>query len=137
MAFRGTYEHTLDDRGRVAIPARYRHLFGEGVILVEGEDGCVEVYNPHDYEVSSEAYTADPVTTKHGRHLRRKRYGPAYDADLDRQGRVLVPLLLRQSGDLNGAVIICGRGDCLEIWNPQRWAQDMGPMGQAAAEEHK
>lgn len=135
MAFRGTYEHTLDDRGRVAVPARYRHLFSEGIILVQGEDGCVELYNPHEFEVSSEAYTAEPVATRHGRHLRRTRYAPAFDADLDRQGRVVVPPFLRQWGDLNGAVIICGREDCLEIWNPQRWAQEMGHMGQAKAEE--
>jgi MraZ protein len=130
MAFRGIYEHTLDERGRVAIPARYRHLFGEGIILVRGEDGCVEVYNPHDYDVSSEAYTVDPVTTRHGRDLRRNRFGYAYDAELDRQGRVVVHPRLRQWADLNGAVIICGRGDCLEIWNPQRWAQSMGPIGE-------
>jgi MraZ protein len=137
MAFRGTFEHTLDDRGRVAIPARYRHLFSEGIILVQGEDGCVEVYNPQDYEVSSEAYTTDPVTSKHGRHLRRSRYAPAFDAEFDRQGRVLVPPFLRQWGALNGTVIICGRGDCLEIWNPERWAQEMGRMGQAEAEERR
>ncbi|MGQ9573448.1 MAG: division/cell wall cluster transcriptional repressor MraZ [Dehalococcoidia bacterium] len=135
MAFRGTYEHTLDDRGRVAIPARYRHLFSDGAILVQGEDGCVEVYNPRDYEITSEAYTAEPVTTKHGRHLRRIRYAPAFDAELDRQGRVLVPSFLRQWGDLNGSVIINGRGDCLEIWNPQRWAQEMGWTGQAETNE--
>jgi MraZ protein len=137
MAFRGTYEHTLDDRGRVAIPARYRHLFNEGVILVQGEDGCVEVYNPHDFETSSAAYTTEPVTTRHGRHLRRTRYARAFDADLDRQGRVVVPPFLRQWGDLNGGVIINGREDCLEIWNPQRWSLEMGGMGQAVAEEHE
>ena len=135
MAFRGTYEHILDDRGRVAIPARYRHLFSEGVILVKGEDGCVEVYNPDDFEVSSEDYTADPIATRHGRHLRRTRYASAFDAELDRQGRVVVPPPLRQWADLNGGVIICGRKDCLEIWNPQRWAQEMGLMGQAKPEE--
>ncbi|GAF88461.1 unnamed protein product, partial [marine sediment metagenome] len=69
------------------------------------------------------------------RHLRRTRYAPAFDADLDRQGRVVVPSFLRQWGDLNGAVIISGREDCLEIWNPQRWAQEMGQMGQAETGE--
>jgi MraZ protein len=135
MTFRGIYEHTLDDRGRVAIPARYRHLFGEGLILVRGEDGCVEVYTPHDYDVTSEAYTVDPVTTAEARDTRRNRFAYAYDAELDRQGRVVVHPFLRQWADLNGAVIISGRGDCLEIWNPQRWAQRPSPMDQAQTKE--
>jgi len=122
MVFRGTFEYTLDNRGRIPIPARYRGVFNGGVVLVESQDGCVEVYTAEAYEKEAAFLINQRPTRKKSRRLRRGFFGRSFDVDLDGQGRILLPPRLRQHGDLNGAVLIVGRGECLEIWNPQRWA---------------
>src|SRR3972149_2458309 len=91
MAFRGTYEHTVDDRGRVAVPARYRHEFAGGVVLARSPDGCVEVYTPEGYDEMSNLVTAEPAVHLKGRRLRRGVFADSWDAGLDRQGRILIP----------------------------------------------
>ena len=135
MILSGKYEHTLDDRGRVAIPALYRHLFTEGVMLAEGPEGCVLVYTKQDFELAAQEYMREPVTSKRVRDLQRSFFPSAWPADLDRQGRVLVPAALRQWAELNGAVVVCGRGVCLEIWNPQRWQEAKAHSARVAAGE--
>jgi len=125
MFFRGTYEHTVDDRGRVAPPARYRHLFSEGVVMVQGAEGCVEVYTVREYEEMAKVVASEPPTTAHGRRLRRGFFSRAWDGELDRQGRVLVPAALREWAGLDGAVVISGRHECLEVWNRERWEAEM------------
>ncbi|MFQ5878611.1 MAG: division/cell wall cluster transcriptional repressor MraZ [Dehalococcoidia bacterium] len=132
MFFRGTYEHTVDDRGRVALPARYRHLFTDGVVMAQGPEGCVEVYTVREYEQMAEMVADEPATAQHARRRRRAFFSRSWDGELDRQGRILIPPPLRQWAQLNGAVTISGRHECLEIWNRDRWE---GEMGQVAAIE--
>jgi MraZ protein len=121
MVFRGTFEYSLDNRGRIPIPARYRASFSLGAILVESQDGCVEVYTSEAYEREADYLTTQRPTRRKARRLRRGFFGRSLDVELDRQGRILLPQRLRQHGDLNGSVLIVGRGECLEIWNPERW----------------
>lgn len=125
MAFWGKWEYTVDDRGRVAFPARYRHLFTEGVVLARSPEGCVEIYTPDGFEEAAQLITREPATHERGRDLRRVAYGLSSYAELDRQGRILIPADLRQWADLNGAVVIFGRRECLELWNRQRWERRM------------
>jgi MraZ protein len=124
MVFRGTFEYSLDNRGRIPVPARFRASFGSGAVLAEGQDGCVEVYTADSYDEEAEFITSQRPTRKKARRLRRGFFGHSFDADLDGQGRILLPPRLRQHGDLNGAVLIVGRAECLEIWNPKRWAAE-------------
>jgi MraZ protein len=124
MAFRGTFEYSLDNRGRIPVPARFRASFAGGTVLVASQDGCVELYSAESYDKQSEFLTSLKPTRKKARRLRRGFFGRSFDVDLDGQGRVLLPPRLRQHGDLNGPVLIVGRGECLEIWNPKRWAAE-------------
>jgi len=124
MAFRGTYEHTLDDRGRVALPARYRQEFLQGVVLTLGSEGCIEVYTPSGFDHMSDDFASDPATSLRGRRSRRRFDAQSFDTELARQGRILVPARFRQLAGLNGAVTIIGRRECLEIWNPEAWAAE-------------
>ena len=135
MAFRGTYEHTVDDRGRVAVPARYRHEFAEGVVLARSPDGCVEVYTPQGYDEMSNLVTAEPAVHLKGRRLRRGFFADSWDAELDRQGRILIPAPLREAARLDGAVVINGRRECLEIWNRDRWEEELNQVQAAYATE--
>jgi MraZ protein len=124
MAFRGTYEHTLDDRGRVALPARYRQEFLQGVVLTLGPEGCIEAYTPTGFDQMSDDFASARATSLNGRRSRRRFDAQSFDTELDRQGRILVPARFRQIAGLNGAVTIIGRRECLEIWNPDRWATE-------------
>jgi MraZ protein len=135
MAFRGTYEHTVDDRGRVAIPARYRHEFVDGAVLTMSPEGCVEVYAPDGFDEMSNLVTVEPATHLKGRRLRRGFFAQSWDAELDRQGRILIPAQLREDAQLNGAVVINGRRECLEVWNRDRWEKELEEVKAAYAAE--
>jgi len=124
MAFRGTFEYSLDNRGRIPIPARYRASFGNRATLVQSQDGCVEVYTAEAYEKEAELFITQRATRKKARRIRRGFFGRSLDVDLDAQGRILLSPRLRQHGDLKGPVLIVGRGECLELWNPERWSAD-------------
>ncbi len=123
MDFRGKYEHTLDDRGRVSIPARYRNEFAERAILTMSADGCIEVYTDSGFDDVAKHVAVEPPTTQEGRQSRRGFYSESFDTELDRQGRILIPARFRQMAALDGNVVIAGRKECLEIWNPQRLEQ--------------
>ena len=135
MAFRGTFEHSVDDRGRVAIPARYRHLFSDGIVLVQSPEGCIEMYTLEGYEAMSGLVTAEPATHLRGRRLRRGFFARSWDAELDRQGRILIPAPLRETAQIDGLVVISGRRECLEIWNRQRWEKELGEVVDAYPQE--
>ncbi len=137
MAFRGTDLHTVDDKGRVAIPARYRHEFAEGIVLTFQPEGCVEVYPTKNYDEVSALFTEEPATHLKGRRMRRGFFPLSEDAQLDRQGRILLPTQYRRDAQLNGAVVIIGRRECLEIWNPQRWEQEKREVAAISAAELK
>ena len=132
--FRGRYEHTVDDRGRVSLPARYRNEFRGGVIVQMGADGCIDVYTEEGFqEVAS--HVVEPPTTSDGRRARRVHYSDSFDTELDRQGRILIPPRLRQAAAVNGAVIITGRKECLEIWNPDRLEEVMNAAAASPTEQ--
>jgi len=121
MVFRGTFEYAIDGRGRLPIPARYRDSFAEGMVLVQSPDGCIDIYTPEGYEAWGSFLTRVKPNRQRGRRLRRGFFGHSIDVELDKQGRILVPPFLRQHADLSGTVLVIGRNECLEIWNPQRW----------------
>lgn len=121
MDFRGTYDYAIDARGRLPIPARYRDTFQEGAVLVQSPDGCIDVYTSSGYDAWASFLTREKPNRQRRRRLRRGFFGRSIDIDLDGQGRILVPTFLRQHADLSSTVIMVGRGECLEMWSPERW----------------
>ena len=104
------------------------------MIVQIGADGCIEVYTEEGFqEVAS--HVVEPPTSPVGRRARREHYSESYDTELDRQGRILIPPRLRQMAAVNGAVIISGRKECLEIWNPERLAQVMNAAAASPTEQ--
>ncbi|MCH8051359.1 MAG: division/cell wall cluster transcriptional repressor MraZ [Chloroflexi bacterium] len=126
MAFLGNYEHTLDDKGRVAIPAKYRADFpGQLAIIIPLSDGCLQVYPEPAFREMLRDIRSTPVTDLAGRRLRRQFEGQSFEAELDRQGRILIPARSREKIGLDGTVIIVGTGECLEIWTEEGWEKEM------------
>jgi MraZ protein len=122
----GTHEHTVDEKNRLTLPARFREAFADGVVLTRGMDGCVSVYTraAWDQLVSVRLIELDPFTQE-ARQMNRFIYAGASDADLDRQGRVVLPQALIEHAGLEREVIVAGLRDHLEIWDSSAWTTQM------------
>jgi MraZ protein len=124
LLFLGKHDYSMDERGRVPMPPRFREALMHGVILTQGSpDRCVRAYPLDGFEQQAALYTGQPLTTHAGRVMRRAFFSGAYDAELDRQGRVLIPPLLRQWAGLDGQVAVVGTGDAIEVWDAARFAE--------------
>jgi MraZ protein len=120
--FFGEYEHTIDDKNRLTLPARFRDALAGGVVLTRGLDECLDVFARSDWDALVEARLAplDPFS-KEARELKRFFFAAASDAELDKQGRVLVPLALARHAKLGREVVVAGVHDRLEIWDRGAW----------------
>jgi MraZ protein len=124
--FIGTYEHTIDEKSRVTLPARFREGMGEGVVLARGLDGNVAVYPRETWTMTVEARISalDPLS-REARELRRFFFSGAAESKVDRQGRILVPAVLTRHAGLERDVIVAGNYDHLELWQPAAWEQHL------------
>ena len=133
MQFHGEYPYHMDPQGRVAIPARFREAFRAGIFLTKGWDPCVWVFSRPSWESWSGSIAAMSPNRRQARVLRRMTFGSAFDMELDRQGRVLVPQPLRRYASLQEEVVLVGGGDYLEIWDRRRWEEEELPHIEEAA----
>ncbi len=125
MAFRGQYEHSLDAKDRITVPARFRDAFAEGVVLAQGLEPCVEVYSESAYSGVEERFLADlNPFDREGRRTQRRFHARSEDEKLDSAGRVRLPKRLIDHAGLDGPCVIAGVMNRLEIWNPERWAAE-------------
>jgi MraZ protein len=124
--FIGTYEHTIDEKSRVTLPARFREGMGDGVVLARGLDGNVAVYPRETWTMTVEARISalDPLS-REARELRRFFFSGAGESSVDRQGRILVPAALTRHAGLERDVIVAGNYDHLELWQPSVWEQHL------------
>ena len=120
--FLGEYTHTVDDKGRLTIPAKYRALLAPGLVVTRGLDRNLVIYPLNEWEALAGRVMARPMTDPAVRAFRRRVFSGAVDLTLDRQGRILLPTYLRDFADLNGDVVIVGNFDYAEIWNRDAWA---------------
>jgi len=119
--FLGEYAHTLDDKGRLTLPAKYRAELAAGVVVTRGIDKCLSVYPLAEWQRVSERVNSLPMTDGQAREFRRLLFAGANDVELDKQGRVLLPQYLREYAGLDGNVIVAGLNTHLEIWAPDAW----------------
>jgi MraZ protein len=124
--FFGEYEHTIDDKKRLTLPARFREALADGVVLTRGLDRCLNVYTRGDWNALIEARLAplDPFS-KEARDMKRFFFAATADAELDKQGRVLVPPALVRHAGLGREVVVAGVHDHLEIWDRSVWAEQV------------
>jgi MraZ protein len=117
QGFLGEFDFRFDDRKRVALPAKYRSHFADGVILAPGVDGCVEVHTQASFESRFTNLINSSPDDEDARELRRLIHGGSWEVELDGQGRILVPQHLRDHGGLEGDLRLVGLGDYFELWN--------------------
>ncbi|MBK6791548.1 MAG: division/cell wall cluster transcriptional repressor MraZ [Anaerolineales bacterium] len=124
--FLGQFQHNLDDKGRLMIPARFRELLEGGAFITQGFDKCLmvmtEAYFKQVYERIEAMNLADPTA----RLLRRLILSNAYPIEVDKVGRILVPQNLRTFlGVPSGELVVAGQGEYFEVWTPATWAEQM------------
>jgi len=130
--FLGEYSHTLDSKNRLTLPSKMREEMGERAILVKSIDKCVSVYNTDAWAAYTAKLEALPATE--ARMLKRFIYSSAYEAELDSQGRILIPAGLCQYASLEKNIKIVGAGDHVELWSEQLWEESLGAADTAAME---
>ena len=139
--FMGEYSHTIDTKGRLIIPSKFRELLGEEFVLTKGLDGCLSIYPMEEWKAFEEKLKALPLTKKNARTFSRFFVAGATTCELDKQGRILVPVTLREFAGLEKDVVLTGNITRIEIWSKQKWiensnyddmdaiAEDMQEMG--------
>ena len=126
--FTGEYRHTVDAKGRVAIPARFRARLDGGAYVSRWIDGCLGLFPRSDFEDLAARVAAKPVTDAGARTFSRFVFSGAFAVDLDGQGRVVVPTGLREWAGLEGDAVVVGSRDHIELWAPARWADYSAAM---------
>jgi len=137
VPFRGTFDHTLDAKNRLTVPARYRAALADGVVLATPVDQlpCIGVWRPDEYSTYTTRALADlPALSPRRAELERFFFGGSHDTELDSAGRIMVPPALREAGKLDKDVVIFGVGEHLELWDKQTWADHRPALHAGVAE---
>ncbi|MDO8668841.1 MAG: division/cell wall cluster transcriptional repressor MraZ [Candidatus Buchananbacteria bacterium] len=118
--FVGQYSHNIDSKGRMAIPAKFRHELKKAVVT-KGLDNCLFLYSKKEWDKLAEKIASLPISKSNTRAFSRLMLAGAMDVDVDGQGRVILPEYLRKFAGLNKQTIIIGLYNRLEIWDEKRW----------------
>jgi MraZ protein len=125
----GSYDHTIDDKNRLTLPAKFRQAFADGVFVTRGLDGCLFAYRRADWNrlVESRLAPLDPLSPE-TRRLERFFYAGASESELDKQGRVMIPAQLLEHAKLGRDVVVAGVNDRLEIWDRAAWRTELAEV---------
>jgi len=119
--FIGEYQHTLDSKGRVTIPSKFREELGEVFVITKGLDNCLFVYPMEEWKNLEDKLKQLPLTSRDARAFVRFFFAGASESTLDKQGRVLIPSNLRQHSRIDKEAVIIGVSTRLEIWSKEIW----------------
>lgn len=122
--FMGEYSHTIDTKGRLIVPSKFRELLGDEFVLTKGLDGCLSIYPMEEWKVFEEKLKALPLTNKNARTFSRFFVAGATQCELDKQGRILVPATLREFASLEKDVVLTGNITRIEIWSKAKWSEN-------------
>ena len=117
----GEFEHSLDAKGRLIMPAKIREDLGEKFIITKGLDGCLFGFSSEEWANFEEKLKTLPLTNKNARDFVRFFLSGAIECELDKQGRFLIPNNLRQYANMEKEIVIIGVGTRIEIWNKEKW----------------
>ncbi len=131
--FLGQYQHSLDEKGRLTIPAAFREALAEGAFISQGFDRNLMVMTAAYFQQVYDRLNAMSITDPAARLLRRLILSSAYQVEVDKAGRILLPQNLRQFLELTGEAMVIGQGEYFEIWAPTEWARQMQTLQDAEA----
>ena len=119
--FLGEFQHSVDTKGRLAIPARFRSKIERGAVLTRGVETCLYIYPLETWEQKARELDSAILDPRQRRMVERRFFGMAFECELDGQGRIVVPARYRQYAGLNGEATVVGARDRFEIWSPAEW----------------
>ena len=125
----GEYEHTIDDKNRLTLPAKFRRAFEDGIVVTRGLDGCVYAWPPSAWESYQDTTLSElhPLSQQ-GRRMRRHFFSGASETAPDKQGRVSIPPALLEHAKLGRDVVVAGVNDHLEIWDRAAWKRELAEV---------
>lgn len=119
--FIGEYHHTIDNKGRLSVPKKFRADLDKGLFITKGLDGCLFIYTTTEWGRMSEKLNSLPLTNKNAREFKRHMTSGAMDLEIDGQGRVMLPEYLRTFAGLTKNVVVAGVAERIEIWDEETW----------------
>jgi MraZ protein len=122
--FFGEFEYKIDEKGRVPIPPRFRRLLKDGVVLAPGAETCITVYPLDEWKKLAASLTSSAVSRSKLRRLKRALFAAAFNLHMDPQGRVALPVSLREYAEIVDEVVVAGANNYLEIWNKVHWEEE-------------
>lgn len=132
--FIGEYSHSVDDKGRINLPVKFRRHLREGVVVTRGLDKCLFVYPRSQWEEMAQKLAALPLSQQKSRAFARLLLAGAFDAELDSQGRIMIPEYLRAYASLGKHVAVAGLYNRMEIWNEDAWGAYKAKTEEASEE---
>jgi MraZ protein len=124
--FIGEYSHNLDDKGRIAIPVKFRVDLKKGAVVTRGLDSCLFLYTKSEWEKLAEKLAALPISQANSRAFSRLMLAGAMDVEVDKQGRIILPEYLRAFAHLKKEVVLAGLYNRLELWDGEIWNKYKG-----------
>lgn len=121
--FIGEYKHSIDEKGRIAVPVKFRKTIIKGAVITRGLDNCLFLYTKEEWKKLADKLVALPISKSNTRAFSRLMLAGAMDVELDKQGRAIVPEYLRKYAGLNKKAVIAGLYNRLEIWDEEKWEQ--------------
>ena len=122
--FMGRYNHTIDPKGRLSIPSKYREILGDEFVVSKGMDGCLFVYANDAWKAFEEKLASLPLINREARQFARFFLSGAQYVTVDKQGRILMPQDLREFAGLEKDVVLAGAGGRIEIWSLEKWTEN-------------
>lgn len=119
--FMGEYNHNIDAKGRLIVPAKFREALGDEFVVTKGMDGCLFVYDNAGWQTFAEKLRSLPMIDKEVRQFTRFFLAGAASVEVDKQGRILIPSVLREFADITKDAVLIGVGNRIEIWSRDRW----------------
>lgn len=119
--FMGEYNHTIDAKGRVIVPSKFRDKLGDSFVVTKGLDGCLYGYADEEWKAFENKLGTLPITNKNTRQFTRFFLAGAAECEIDKQGRILLPAVLREFAGLDKDVVLVGVASRIEIWSKERW----------------
>jgi MraZ protein len=131
--FTGDYRHSVDAKGRIAIPVRFRTPLGEGAVLARWVDGCAAIFPRASFEDLAEKVAKLPLSDERARAFSRFLFSGAFEVESDQQGRILLPAAIRDWSGVGSDAVVVGSRDHVEIWEPGRWEKSQQAVNSADA----